>query len=280
MEAVRRRRAESALEKTREEERKRREVEEKAAAEEAKRLAAEEEARVVAEQEAVAAAREAKRLQEEKARAVEEADRRRREAEEADRRATEAAQAARLAREQEERIQRENSRRAAGFSGYAYKKGGSKRDSTGTRPKANLFSRRNWNKRYFTLDGESSTLRWFKDGRPSGNEPLGNLMLVEAVVNRHVHKDREHVLSIDAPGREGFLFSCDTEGTLAEWIEQFSLHSRHSVTDAGPLPGTPSSGGEMGDDDDEEEEEENDDDDFDDAYFHDDAAPSRLLLQE
>mmetsp|Transcript_29440 Transcript_29440/g.95898 ORF Transcript_29440/g.95898 Transcript_29440/m.95898 type:complete len:477 (+) Transcript_29440:404-1834(+) len=112
--------------------------------------------------------------------------------------------------------------RLKGFSGWAAKKGGSKRDpDTGEHIASKfLFGRRNWKTRFFVLDGRHMRLDYFD--RQGASSPLGFLDLTKCNVASCNHHSHQHCFSFDAPGRDSFLMALATAEEYAEWLEAFS----------------------------------------------------------
>ena len=114
------------------------------------------------------------------------------------------------------------------MSGYLWKKGGSKRASDGSPLK--MFTRRNWKRRFFLLDGPSGALCYYEKEDDAGViPPLGSLPLTECIVQETKHKSYKHCVLVDAPGREGFKAAADTRSDLEEWCEAISLHTPNPV---------------------------------------------------
>ena len=105
------------------------------------------------------------------------------------------------------------------MSGYLWKKGGSKRASDGSPLK--MFTRRNWKRRFFLLDGPTGALCYYEKEDDAGViAPLGSLPLTECIVQE---------IKLNAPGREGFKAAADTRSDLEEWCEAISLHTPNPV---------------------------------------------------
>ena len=102
---------------------------------------------------------------------------------------------------------------AAGKSGYLLKKGGSKRTDKGRAVK--LFTRHNWNTRFFMLNTTTKQLPYFKD--EVSPEPLGTFELGECTVQRIGHHVHTFVLELNGPCRKGFLLAAANTKELDEW---------------------------------------------------------------
>ena len=114
------------------------------------------------------------------------------------------------------------------MSGYLYKKGGSKRGMDGSPMKT--FTRRNWKRRYFLLDGPTGMLCYYEKEEDAGViPPLGHLPLPECEVAEIRHKTYKNCVQINAPGREGFKAAADTRSDLEDWCEAISLHTPQPV---------------------------------------------------
>jgi len=202
--------------------------------EEDRKAAAEEEARVQAAQ-AAAAAEEAKRVADEAKRKAEEEERKRKEedarrqaAEDEEKRKREEAERLKKA-EEEARIaaikaakDAEEAMKVAGKEGYLLKKGGTK---------GKTFSRRNWQKRYFTIRGDGM-LKYYEDASTfdSGSEPKGSFMITCAQAIRVcTYKDRANCIAFESDsGRrdETFLMQAMSFGEAEEWVDLLKLYKK------------------------------------------------------
>ena len=191
----------------REEEEKEREEKERA---EAERLAAEK-----AEKERV-------RLDEEKRLRAEEEERE---------------QKAREEEEREEEVRRARLRAEmmqANKSGFLNKKGGSKRDERGN---SKFFSRRNWNRRYFVLDGSCSMLQYYKEKVDDSISPssrpasLGSFDLRACSITSVHTNDHGNCIRIETKGRDGFTISCESVDEAEQWLSALTLHSGQQGVD-------------------------------------------------
>ena len=219
----------------REEEERMQKVREKAEAERRKR----EEERILREQaEAEERERLRKKKEEEERRQKEEEERMAKERQEAEWKRIQEEEAIRRKEEEERRRKAEEEdaekqrllklRMDANKSGFLGKKGGSKRDDKGN---SKLFSRRNWNNRFFFLDGSTSTLTYYKEQfnvstdikyRPTG---LGSFYLPDCTITSTSASGKPNCISIHTQRREGFVISCSSADDCTEWLEALTLHA-------------------------------------------------------
>ena len=106
-----------------------------------------------------------------------------------------------------------NDRLPTGKRGFLLKKGGSKRNENGRSVK--LFTRHNWNTRFFMLNTSTKELSYFRT--EVDPQPLGILQLADFTVQRMAHHVHGFVLELNGPNRRGFLLAASNTKELEDW---------------------------------------------------------------
>lgn len=104
-------------------------------------------------------------------------------------------------------------RKLTGKRGFLLKKGGSKRNEKGRSVK--LFTRHNWNTRFFMLNTSTKELSYFRN--EVDPQPLGILRLEEFTCQRIAHHVHTMVLELNGPKRRGFLLAAQNTKELEDW---------------------------------------------------------------
>ncbi|QDZ21655.1 PH domain-containing protein [Chloropicon primus] len=106
-----------------------------------------------------------------------------------------------------------NERKLTGKRGFLLKKGGSKRNEKGRSVK--LFTRHNWNTRFFMLNTSTKELSYFRN--EVDPQPLGILKLPDFTIQRIAHHVHGFVLELNGPNRRGFLIAAANTKELEDW---------------------------------------------------------------
>ena len=78
-----------------------------------------------------------------------------------------------------------------------------------------LFTRHNWNTRFFMLNTSTKELSYFRN--EVDPQPLGILRLEEFTCQRIAHHVHTMVLELNGPKRRGFLLAAQNTKELEDW---------------------------------------------------------------